>query len=461
MISIILAGGAGTRLWPVSRKYWPKFLIKLPNEKYSLLQKTFLRIKKFTDVEKIFIVVNREHKFLVKENIQDLNIDFPLENILCEPDIKNTLPAITFACFVIKEKYSDEIIGVFPSDHFIKEEKKFVSFIKKAKSTAKKGPIVLFGIKPTRIETDFGHIESDINFDKNSFYIKKFIEKPDFETAKNLTFLENVYWNSGIFIFSLKTFFEELKIYQPKIYKKFENKSFQTKLEEIYSQLPSLPIDKGLIEKTKNVVVIPLSIFWDDLGSWASFERIYKKNEQGNIILANNVDIGSKDITVFGDKRLIATCGLENLIIVDSEDALLVLNKNFDQKVKDIVERISDETTLYHKTTQRPWGFYTVLRNEKGYKVKLINVLPNKKLSLQKHKKRAEQWFVVKGIAKIICGNKILYLKQGQTLKIEKNIPHRLENPSNKNVLEIVEVAYGSYLGEDDIVRLEDDFGRK
>ena len=461
MISIILAGGAGTRLWPVSRKFWPKFLIKLPNEKYSLLQKTFLRIKKFTDIEKIFIVVNKEHKFLVKENIQDLNIKFPLENILCEPDIKNTLPAITYACSIIKERYPNEIIGVFPSDHFIKEEKKFVSFVKKAKNVAKKGVIVLFGIKPTRVETGYGHIESDVSFDKDSFRIKRFIEKPDFETAKNLTSLENVYWNSGIFIFSLKTFFEELKIYQPDIYKKFEDENFETKLEKIYSQLPSVPIDKGLIEKTKNVVVIPLDIFWDDLGSWSSFERIYQKDEQGNIILAKNVDVGSKDITVFGDKRLIATCGLENLIIVDTEDALLVLNKNFDQKVKDVVGKISDETALYHKTTQRPWGFYTVLKQEKGYKVKLINVLPNKKLSLQKHKKRAEQWFVVKGIAKITCGKKILYLKQGETLRIEKNIPHRLENPSNKNILEIVEVAYGSYLGEDDIIRLEDDFGRK
>jgi len=222
-----------------------------------------------------------------------------------------------------------------------------------------------------------------------------------------------------------------------------------------------VPIDKGLIEKTKNVVVIPLDIFWDDLGSWSSFERIYQKDEQGNIILAKNVDVGSKDITVFGSKRLVATCGLENLIVVDTEDALLVLNKNFDQKVKDVVGKISDETALYHKTTQRPWGFYTVLKQEKGYKVKLINVLPNKKLSLQKHKKRAEQWFVVKGVAKITRGKKILYLKQGETLRIEKNIPHRLENPSNKNILEIVEVAYGIYLGEDDIIRLEDEFGRK
>jgi len=462
MISIILAGGAGIRLWPLSRKFWPKFLIKLPYEKYTLLQKTFLRVKSFTDVEKIFVVVNKEHKFLVKENIQDLGIKFPIENILAEPEIKNTLPAVTFVCSVIKEKYSsEEIISVFPSDHFIKDEKKFARFIKKAVNIAKKGPIVLFGIKPTRVETGYGHIETNEKFDEDSFYIKRFIEKPDFETAKSLSVLDNVYWNSGIFVFSLKTFFEELKIYQPEIYKFFLEKNFETKLEKIYSQLPNIPIDKGLIEKTKNVVVIPLGILWDDLGSWAAIERIYQKDNQGNIILAKNVDIGSKNIIVVGDRRVVATCGLEDVIVVDTEDALLVINKNFDQKVKDIVEKISDETVLYHKTVQRPWGFYTVLKQEKGYKVKLINVLPNKKLSLQKHKKRAEQWFVVKGVAKITCNNKVFYLKQNETLRIEKNTPHRLENPSSKNILEIIEVAYGSYLGEDDIIRLEDDFGRK
>lgn len=468
MISIILAGGAGTRLWPLSRKFWPKFLIKLPGQKYSLLQQTFLRVKRFTSQEKIFIVVNKEHKFLVKENIQDLKINFPLENIISEPDIKNTLPAITLCCRILKEKFSlDEVVGVFPSDHFIKNTEKFVNFIREAEKAAKKGPIVLFGIKPTRIEPGYGHIVLGgkwkvENVKCEVYEVEKFIEKPEFEVAKKLTKLNNVYWNSGIFVFSLKVFFEELKTYQPEIFNAFENENFYENLKKIYSGLPSIPIDKGLIEKSKNVLVIPINISWDDLGSWNSLERIYRKDQNGNIIFADNIDIGSKNIIVFGNKRIITTAGLQNLIVVDTEDALLVINKNYDQEVKNIVEMASEnEVVKYHKTTQRPWGFYTVLKEEKNYKVKLINVLPKKRLSLQKHKKRAEQWFVVSGVAKITCGKKVVYLKKGETLRIEKNTPHRLENPSKTQILEIVEVSYGSYLGEDDIIRLEDDFGRE
>lgn len=467
MISIILAGGAGTRLWPLSRKYWPKFLLKLGDDKYSLLQQTFLRIKEITPVEKIFIIVNKEHKFLVKENLQDLKIKFPLENIISEPDIKNTLPAITLGCKIIKDRYPlEKIVGIFPSDHILKPEKMFKFYIEKAKVVAKEGNFVLFGIKPTRIETGYGHIKVSLKLkvkDEMCYKVEEFIEKPNLQVAKKLIKDKNIFWNSGIFVFHIDTFFDELKIYQQNIYNLFNQWNGEEKsLNELYKKVDSVSIDKGLIEKTKKLTIFPLEkIFWDDLGSWKSLERVYKKDENGNIILSKNVYMDSKNLTIVGDKRLIATCGVKNLIIIDTEDALLVLNKDCDQKVKDIVEKISDETILYHKTTQRPWGFYTVLKQANGYKVKIINVLPKKRLSLQKHKKRAEQWFVVSGIAKITCGKKVVYLKKGQTLKIEKNVPHRLENPSKKQVVEIVEVGYGNYLGEDDIIRLEDDFGRK
>ncbi len=468
MISIILAGGAGTRLWPLSRKYWPKFLLKLADDKFSLLQKTFLRVKEFSSLEKIFIVVNKEHKFLVKENIQDLKINFPLENIITEPEIRNTLPAVTLGCEIVKNKYPKEkIVGIFPSDHIIKPNKRFKNYIEEAKRVALKENIILFGIKPTRVESGYGHIKirKDSKYEFENFYkVESFIEKPEFNVAKKLLKSSDIYWNSGIFVFHIDTFFDELKIYQPYIYELLVNSAYKSEdLKNIYEKITPLSIDKGLIEKTKKLLFIPLeNIFWDDLGSWGSLERIYKKDENNNIIFGKNIDISSKNIKVLGsDKRLIATCGLENLIIVDTEDALLVLNKNYDQKVKDIVEKIVDETKLYHKTVQRPWGFYTVLKQSDGYKIKIINVLPQKRLSLQKHKKRAEQWFVVCGVAKIFCKDKFLYLRKGETLKIEKNMPHRLENPSKKQILEIVEVGYGSYLGEDDIIRLEDDFKRK
>ncbi|MCX7716284.1 MAG: mannose-1-phosphate guanylyltransferase/mannose-6-phosphate isomerase [Endomicrobia bacterium] len=484
MISIILAGGAGTRLWPLSRKFWPKFLLKLGNNKHSLLQQTFLRVNEITPTDKIFIVVNREHKFLVKENIQDIKINFPLENIIIEPDIKNTLPAITLACSVINQRYNeDEVVGIFPSDHIIKPQNKFNEYVVNAQKIAKIGKIVLFGITPYRIETGYGHIKvgAEVKGEGSVFgvkclvaknknlgivkvyEVKEFIEKPQYELAKKLIKTDCVYWNSGIFVFNIRCFFEELKTYQHKIYQLFTSWDFKEEsLEKIYNKLHSISIDKGLIEKTKKLVLMPLKgILWDDLGSFNSLDRIYKKAKNQNIVLANSVGIKSKNLTIVGNNRMIATCGLKDLIIVDTEDALLVVDKKYDQEVKTLVRKIKDETILYHKTTQRPWGCYTVLKETKGYKVKIINVLPKKRLSLQKHLKRAEQWFVVSGIAKITFGNKVVYLKKGETLKIERNVPHRLENPSKTKILEIIEVAYGKYLAEDDIIRLEDDFGRK
>lgn len=465
MISIILAGGAGVRLWPVSRKYWPKFLLKFGNNKFSLLQQTFLRLKEFTEISKIFIVVNEEHKFLVKENIQDVDINFPVENIITEPELKNTLPALTLACNIIKDKFGENgIVGVFPSDHYIEDSKKFADYIKTAEQQAKDN-IILLGIKPTRPETDYGYILAGEFYSKlnnKEFYkIKKFIEKPEYKKAEKLYKLKNSFWNGGIFVFSIKTFFSELKTYQKDLYNRFQQFKNHSQLRNLYKIIPSISIDKGLIEKTKKSLILPINIFWDDLGSWLSLERIYKKDSDGKIILADKyVDMDSKNITVVGNKRLIASCGLKDLVVVDTEDVLLVANKYYLNSIKQIVEKVSKmpiaiDTVFYHKTIPRPWGFYTILKQEKFYKIKLINLLPNKKISLQKHKRRKEQWFVVSGVAKIFYKNKIHYVKEGEVFKIDKNMPHKLENPSKKNILEIIEVSYGSYLGEDDIVRLE------
>lgn len=462
MISVILAGGAGVRLWPLSRKFSPKFLLKIGNNKYSLFQQTFLRVKEITDVDKIFVVVNEEYKFLIKENIQDLKIDFPKENIIAEPDVKNTLLAATLGCSVAKKRFSeDEIVGVFPSDHIIKPLNKFLLYIKKAKNLAKEGYIVVFGIKPTRVETEYGYIEvggSLYKRDNDIFEVKRFIEKPDFNLAKKLIHKNKVFWNSGIFVFSLKTFFEELKLYQKDLYDKFKNLDLKN-LKEIYEDSKAISIDKGLIEKTKSLVMVATKdIFWDDVGSWVCLDRIYKKDSNGNIILSKGfVGAFNKNLSVVGDKRLIVGCGLKDLIIVDTEDALLVLNKNYTSKIKEIIEKIKNDATKYHKTTYRPWGFYTVLTQKDNYKVKLINVLPKKKISLQKHLKRDEEWFVVSGVAKITYNNRTIYIKSGKTFKVKKGIPHRLENPSNRKILEIVEVSQGRYLGEDDIIRLEED----
>ncbi len=465
MISIILAGGAGIRLWPLSRKYWPKFLLKFGSSKFSLLQQTFLRIKEFTEINKIFIVVNEEHKFLVKENIQDLNVNFPLENIITEPELRNTLPAVTLACKVIKDRFGgNNVVGVFPSDHYIEDNKKFADYIITAEQQVKDN-IILLGIKPTRPEQDYGYILAEKLYDRvnnKEFYsIKKFIEKPNYTKAKKLYKLNNIFWNVGIFIFSIETFFQELEVYQTDLFQKFQQFNIHKQLINLYENISSISIDKGLIEKTKKLLVLPINTFWDDLGSWLSLERIYEKDLDGKIILADkHIDMSSKNITVVAGKRLIVSCGLKDIVIVDTDDVLLVSHKSSLSFIKQIVEEISKihslkDSILYHKTISRPWGFYVILKQENGYKIKLINVLPQKKISLQKHKKRTEQWFVVSGVARIFYKNKICCVKKGDIFKIEKNTPHRLENPSKKNILEIIEVSYGSYLGEDDIIRLE------
>ncbi len=463
MISIILAGGAGTRLWPVSRKYWPKFLIKF-NNKHTFLQSTFLRVNKISSIEDIFIIVNKEHRFLVEENIQDLNINFNKENIIAEPEMKNTLPAISVMAKLVLEKYGDEVMGIFPSDHWIKNETKFVQFVKKAVVVAQRGYIVTFGVVASREETGYGYIKVADKLENysNVYKVERFIEKPKIETVKKLLKKKNVFWNSGMFILKPSILFEELKKYQPKMYEIIYNWDLKpSSLKEIYSKIENISIDKGLMEKTDKIVVIPLNIFWDDVGNWSAIERIFVADKNKNVIKARSVDIGSKNITVLGDKRIIATAGLNNLIIVDTEDALLVISKKFVEKVRQIVSMLGEkeETVLYHKTTLRPWGFYTVLESKPGYKVKLINVLPHKKLSLQKHNKRIEHWFVVSGKAKVICKNKEYILHPGEDIIIPKKTPHRLENPYNKTT-ELIEISRGRYIAEDDIIRLQDDYKR-
>ncbi|MFQ3675229.1 MAG: sugar phosphate nucleotidyltransferase [Endomicrobiia bacterium] len=515
MKAVILAGGAGTRLWPKSRKFWPKFLLNFGTEN-SLLQNTFLRLNKIVKKEDIFIVTNKEHKWLVKENIQDLGIVFKEENLITEPDIRNTLPAIAISAKFCLKNYGDDVLGIFPSDHYIKDEKIFCETIKEASNFAQKGYVVIFGIKPSRIETGYGYIEIgeelkveserlkeksenlEIGSDElevkcerlkvesgcdvveseklkvedeklrekseklKVYEVKRFIEKPDIKTAQKLVLQENVYWNSGMFMFKSSVILEEIKNFEPEIFKLVDKWDGDlNKLSSVYKNLKNVSIDKGVIEKTDKLIFVPLEIFWDDVGSWLALERVHKKDCNNNVIVGQHIDIDSNNISVLGNNRLIATAGLKDLIIVDTEDALLVVSKNYTEKVKNLVEQIpSSEVVQYHKTTSRPWGYYTVLEHKNGYKVKLIKVLPKKRLSLQKHKKRDEEWYVVYGKAKIVCGDKEIILTRGESIKISRNIAHRLENLSSKTDLELIEIAHGKYIGEDDIIRLEDDFKR-
>ncbi len=463
MIGVILAGGSGTRLWPQSRGCWPKFLLKF--SKHSLLQESILRLASFIPPEKILIITNAEHRFLVQEDAADLKIKLPNENIICEPSPKNTAPAIAVVSRYAFEKLGDEPMIICPSDHLIKDTAKFSKIVNSALPSAQKGYIVVFGISPTRPETGYGYIKFSDKVSQDIYGIEKFVEKPDFRAARDYLRRKNYFWNAGIFLFKPSVMLGELKRYLPELYTAVNSWSCAPAgLKSVFKKIEPESIDYGVLEKTKKIAACKLDVAWDDLGDWNSMSRVYASDNAGNIINGRVVDIGSANTTVIAGPRLIATVGLKNTIVVDTEDALLVCDKTRSQEVKTVVGKISKtgqtEELLYHKKVSRPWGDYTVLEKGKGYKVKIIHVLPGKKLSLQKHKRRSEHWLVVDGTAKIVKDKKFLILKKGQMVEIPSFTTHRLENISKK-LLKIIEISRGKYIGEDDIIRIQDDFNRK
>lgn len=457
MYGVILAGGAGTRLWPRSRAYWPKFLLKFGE--HSLLQECFLRLSSFISPEKIFVVANVEHKFLIKENITDLGIKYPEANIIVEPFARNTAPAIALASRYIVENCTDDPVIICPSDHLIKDSRKFAAVVKKSVPAAYKNKIVIFGIKPSRPETGYGYIKFGRKTADGTYTVERFTEKPSVEKARSYIKDKNFYWNAGIFLFKPSVILDEMRKYIPRVYSGILRYDFLSK--ENYKKIESISIDIGVMEKTKNIVASKLDVKWDDLGDWNSMERVYAPDSNGNIFEGKVVAVDSRNTTVLGSKRMIAALGLKNLVIVDTEDALLVCDKNESQRVKEVVGKISaQEEALYHKNVSRPWGEYMVLEKGKDYKVKVIHVLPRKKLSLQKHKRRSEHWLVVDGTALVTKGSEKIVIKKGQMIEIPVFTTHRLENLSNKT-LRLIEISRGKYIGEDDIIRIEDDFNRR
>ena len=464
MKSIILAGGVGSRLWPLSREYFPKQFIKFDTFNKSLFQMTFERCLKLTeDPDDIYIVTNELHKFHVMGQIEELGYeDFKEENILVEPEGKNTLPAIYYGIKSIKEREgSDCIVGIFPSDHLIKEEdeEKFIDTIKKGLKIAE-DHLITFGVTPTRPHTGYGYIKPSKEKLKDVGYIvEEFKEKPDLETAKK--YIESGYlWNSGMFLFSTDTFEEELKRHCPQVYDSFRLKD----IKEIYSKVPDISIDYGIMEKSDRVGVVPLNIRWSDLGSFDAFFDEFEGDENGNVIFSESIAFDSKNnlVKTDGDK-LVSLIDVDNLIVVDTKDALMVCKRDSSQKIKKVFKKLkekNDERALYHKTVYRPWGSYTVLEEGTFYKIKRIKVLPGKKLSYQLHHHRSEHWIVVKGMAKVVVEGEEYFLRNGESTFVKSGLKHRLENPG-LIPLEVIEVQIGEYLGEDDIVRIDDDWGRK
>jgi mannose-1-phosphate guanylyltransferase/mannose-6-phosphate isomerase len=454
---IILAGGVGSRLWPLSREYYPKQFIKFKKFKKSLFQQTFERcLKLVNDINDIYIITNEKHKFLVLGQIEELGHNFNEENILIEPMGKNTLPAIYYGVKEIRN-YGDDVVGVFPSDHLIGDMKEFTKTIKKGEKITK-DYLVTFGIKPSKPHTGYGYIKPSKKLEVG-YKVEEFKEKPDLKTAKE--YIKKGYlWNSGMFLFKTDVFEEEVKKHCPEVYEAFKLNG----IDEIYENVPDISIDYGVMEKSDKVAVIPLDIKWSDLGSFDAFYEEFEKDEYGNILYGENISIDSKNNLVnINDGKLVSLIGVEDLIVVDTKDALLICKKEHSQKVKEVVKRLkekNDERILFHKTVYRPWGSYTILEEGLFYKIKRITVLPGKKLSYQLHHHRSEHWIVVKGMAKVTVEGKEYFVRSGESTFVKSGLKHRLENPG-KIPLEVIEIQVGEYLEEDDIVRFDDDWDRE
>ncbi|MBI4689731.1 MAG: mannose-1-phosphate guanylyltransferase/mannose-6-phosphate isomerase [Nitrospirae bacterium] len=478
MKAIILAGGSGTRLWPVSRKGFPKQFMKINGDK-SLLCQSIERMLQVCSLEDIHIITNEDYKFHVKEELKNISKDIE-NNMILEPVGRNTAPAIALTIKYCLDKLGcghDEVIFVTPSDHIIRPLAKFAEYIKMAEAIAKKGHIVTFGITPDRPETGYGYIKarsqspqvtrrggkSEVrNQIKNKEYleVEEFTEKPDLETAMRFISEGGYFWNSGMFAFTIKDMLEELKKHSVEIYKGLDG-SFEEVVRD-FGNMPDISIDYAVMEKSDKSVVLPLDITWSDVGSWDSLFEILDDDKNKNVKIGDVIDIDTKNTMIVGNKRLISTIGLEDLIIVETDDAILIAKKGHTQKVKDIVSRLKRENrkeAVEHITIYRPWGSYTILEEGPRYKIKRIVVKPGERLSLQMHHHRSEHWIVIKGTAKVTTGKEEKFVHENESIYVPKSTPHRLENPG-KLGLELIEVQNGEYVEEDDILRFEDIYGR-
>ncbi|MFH1776277.1 MAG: mannose-1-phosphate guanylyltransferase/mannose-6-phosphate isomerase [Candidatus Omnitrophota bacterium] len=460
--AVILAGGVGSRFWPLSRELEPKQFLKLYNNQ-SLLQQTIKRILSIVNLSKIYIVANRLHKFELEEQISVFGIS--KDNIIFEPSGKNTAGAIALSAKIIARDNPEAIIIVLPSDHAVKMTGKFTKLVKSALRAAGNNFLVTLGIKPKSPSTGYGYIKKGDKIAglKNTYQVGEFKEKPDPQLARKFLKTGRYFWNSGMFIWKAGIILAEIRKFLPDLYGCIETLDQKNIFEHKWTKLSPISIDYGVLEKSNSSVIVTAgNIGWSDLGSWLAIDELYQKNSQGNLIQANCIDLGSKNVTVFGDNKLISTIALRDLIIVDTNDAILICNKDKTEDVKKMVELVKKSggsEHFSHLKVKRPWGNYLVISHGRGFKVKLIEVMPHKRLSLQRHKFRSEHWVVVEGVARVTCGKKVSFIHSNESIFVSAKQLHRLENPKDK-ILKIVEVQSGSCLEEDDIERVNDDFRR-
>jgi mannose-1-phosphate guanylyltransferase/mannose-6-phosphate isomerase len=465
LYAVILAGGIGSRFWPLSRATTPKQLLSVVGDE-SLLETTIKRLSPLVPPEKVYVVTNEEQAELIRLHLSYDGKESLSPGYIVEPTGRNTAPAIGLAALRLMEKDPGAVMAVLPADHIIGEGGRFRALLDKAAILAQKDHLVTFGVRPTSPETGYGYIKSAAPLEDNeaeAFHVERFVEKPDRARAESYLASGGYYWNAGIFICKAARILEEMKTHVPSIHEKLMEIKAGADMTAAYEAMESISIDNAILENASGVVVIPADFTWSDMGSWNSFAEILGPDKNGNVIKGRVVDLGSANSVILGCNRVVAAIGLEDMILIDTPDATLVCPKDRAQDVKAVVEVLKERgytEHAVHRTTRRPWGSYTVLESGPGYKIKKIVVKPGERLSLQYHNKRSEHWVVIQGRAEVLRGDEVLSVSLNESIDIPMGVKHRLRNPGAEP-LEIIEIQNGAYLEEDDIVRLDDDFERK
>jgi mannose-1-phosphate guanylyltransferase/mannose-6-phosphate isomerase len=454
---IVMAGGSGTRLWPLSRSNFPKQFLKLNDMDKSIFQLTMARCLKIAPIGDIYIVTNMNYKFLIMGQIEEMGCTAIEENIILEPIAKNTLPAIYNGVREIRKR-GEDVVAVFASDHLIGDPDRFAEFVVKNVPMTD-DYLLTFGVVPTGPETGYGYIKPGRKV-QTGYIVEEFKEKPDLQTAEKYV-AAGYYWNSGMFMFRTELFTEEVELCMPEVAEAFASGD----ADECFEKTPSISIDYGIMEKSKRVAVAPLNIEWSDLGGFSTFYDAYdaKKDENGNVIFNHEILIDAKDNMIYSDSdKAIAVVGVDDLVVVDQKDAMLICKKDQTQKVKEVVNELKarkDHRADFHMTEYRPWGSFTILEEGQFYKIKRLSVLCGRRLSYQMHYHRSEHWIVVSGTATVVVNDEESIVPSGESIFVPAGKKHRLAN-YGKLPLEVIEVQSGIYLGEDDIVRFEDDYKR-
>lgn len=466
IIPVIMAGGAGSRLWPLSRQMFPKQFLTLHGNS-SMLQATAERLSGIEHAPAI-VICNEEHRFSVAEQFRLNNI--PNSGIILEPVGRNTAPAIALAALQAIKSNEDPLLLVLAADHVIKNEQAFTESVKQAQAHAEAGKLVTFGIVPTAPEVGYGYIKRGEAQPKSGYAVAEFVEKPNQETAESYLETGDFYWNSGMFLFKASRYLAELKTHRPDILAACEKAMIDTQSDldfvrvntAAFEDCPDDSVDYAVMEKTSDAVVVPMDCGWSDVGSWSALWEVSPKDNNGNAFKGDVISIDTNNSFVYAKDKLVSIIGLEDVAVVETKDAILVSKLSEVQKVKEIVEQLKTEDRSefkHHREVYRPWGAYDSIDNGARFQVKRITVKPGAKLSVQMHHHRAEHWIVVSGTAKVTNGDKDILLTENQSTYIPVGVIHALENPG-KVSLELIEVQSGTYLGEDDIVRFDDKYGR-